>query len=53
MKDCFITAFPWTEEELPVNLDTWKLFFKQDEGQHPYVPESAACRLTFTKFSYR
>ena len=42
-----------TMEGLPVNLDTWKLFFKQYEGQHPYVPENATFRLTCTKFSYR
>ena len=31
-----------TMQGLPVNVDTWKLFFKQYEGQQPYVPENAA-----------
>ena len=35
-------------EGLPVNLDTWKFVFRQDEGQHPSVPENAAFRLTHT-----
>ena len=36
-----------------MNLDTWKLVFKRDESQHPYVPENAAFRSTFTKTSHR
>ena len=36
-------------EALPVNLDMWKFVFRQDEGQHPSVPENAAFRLTHTK----
>ena len=38
---------------LPVNLDTWKFVFRQDEGQHPSVPENTAFRLTHTKTSCR
>ena len=36
-----------------MNLDTWKLVFRRDEGQHPYVPENAAFRLAHTKTSCR
>ena len=36
-----------------MNLETRKLVFTRDEGQHPYVPENAAFRLTHTKTSYR
>ena len=32
-------------EGLPMSLDTWKLVFRQNKGQHPYVPENAAFLL--------
>ena len=46
VSDLFVSC---PDQGLPVNLDTWKLVFKRDKGQHPYVPENAASRLTHTK----